>query len=269
MLFNVLGRNNPSKNCRVFSDTPKEFYKLEPVDVDYATQHRMAIANGLLTKDQSLQEVKDSLVDIESAIKSSDDYQNLFQGLAIPFCFSMPEPNRDLGAQLEEFWLPLLKKNYEQHAEGAYFKATLQGNTQLRDSVRFSSGVGYETFLEDCSRTPVVGYYFPTAFQEFDIKSQRARIADLPKPADLGVCLSGPFEIVYSLLAHPKLLFSERYYSPILCASALEHTDPRMVMLFKSYGPHLEFWLMSQMLTPTKTQVSEQWSGGITMFRAL
>ena len=24
-----------------------------------------------------------------------------------------------------------------------------------------------------------------------------------------------------------------------------------MVMMFKSYGPHLEFWLMTQMLTPT------------------
>ena len=110
MLFNSLGRHIPSKNCRVFSDTPKEFYKLEPIDIDYASQHKMATSNGLLPTNQSLQDTYDSLVDIKSAIKENDQYQNLFQGLAIPFCFLMPEPHRDLGAQLEEFWLPLLKR---------------------------------------------------------------------------------------------------------------------------------------------------------------
>ena len=269
MLFNMLGRNNPSKNCRVFSDTPKEFYKLNPVDVDYAAQHSKAVANGIVSDNRSLSEVEDGLLDIENAIKGSDDYRNLFNGLAIPFCFSMPKSHKDLGTQLEDFWLPLLKKDYENQVEGSYFKATLQGNTELKGSVGVSENSGYDTFLDSCSKSSVAGYYFPTAFQEFDIKSQRSRIADLPDLADLGICLSGPFEIVYSLLSYPKLLFSRENYSPILCASALEHTDPRMVMMFKSYGPHLEFWLMTQMLTPTKTQVSEQWSGGITIFRAL
>ena len=54
MLFNMLGRINPSKNCRVFSDTPKEFYKLNPVDVDYAAQHSKAAANGIVSNNQSL-----------------------------------------------------------------------------------------------------------------------------------------------------------------------------------------------------------------------
>ena len=99
--------------------------------------------------------------------------------------------------------------------------------------------------------------------------SRSASEFDLPDLDDLDVCLSGPFEMVYSLIAQPKLLFSEENYSPILCASALLHSDPRMVMMFKSYGPHLEFWLMTQMLTPTKTQVSEQWAGGITIFKSL
>lgn len=269
MLFNMLGRNNPSKNCRVFSDKPKEFYKLDSLDADYVTQHSKAAKNGIMPDNQSLSEIKEALLDIENTIKDSNNYQNLFYGSAIPFCFSMPEPHRDLGTQLEDFWLPLLKKDYESQVEGSYFKATLQGNTELKGSVRVSENSGYDTFLNCFSKSSVAGYYFPTAFQEFDIKSQRSRIADLPDLPDLGVCLSGPFEIVYSLLSYPKLLFSKENYSPILCASALEHTDPRMVMMFKSYGPHLEFWLMTQMLTPTKAQVSEQWSGGITIFREL
>jgi hypothetical protein len=44
------------------------------------------------------------------------------------------------------------------------------------------------------------------------------------------------------------------------------HDDPRLVLLLKSYGPHLEFWCMTQMLTKDVTQVSEQWSGGISIF---
>ena len=138
MLFNMLGRNNPSKNCRVFSDTPKEFYKSGPVDVDYAAQHSKAVANGIVSDNRSLSEVEDGLLDIGNAIKGSDDYRNLFNGLAIPFCFSMPKSHKDLGTQLEDFWLPLLKKDYENQVEGSYFKATLQGNTELKGSVGVS-----------------------------------------------------------------------------------------------------------------------------------
>ena len=192
---------------------PKEFYKLEPVDVDYATQHRMAMANGLLTKDQNLQEVKDSLVDIESAIKSSDDYQNLFQGLAIPSVFDAMSQTGILALNWKNFGYHC-KKNYEQHAEGAYFKATLQGNTQLRP-VRFSSGVGYETFLEDCSRTPVVGYYSNGARIRYQIST--CKNCRPSKPADLGVCLSGPFELF--VLAHPKLLLVKVLFTDIVCIS--------------------------------------------------
>ncbi len=140
---------------------------------------------------------------------------------------------------------------------------------ELRNSLSISENSGYDVFLNNCAESTVVGYFFPTAFQEFDIESQRKRISELPEINDLSISLSGPFEIVYSLISYPQLLYSKENYSPILCASALKHTDPRMVMLFKSYGQHLEFWLMTQMLTPTMTQVSEQWSGGITIFKTL
>ena len=265
----MLGRNNPSKNCRVFSDVPKEFYKIDPLNIDYAAQHELAVANGLVSDSLDLSDVKAELTGVMDAIAGSEDYQNLLNGPAIPFCLSIPDGNDDLGTQLEDYWLPLLKKEYERQVPGTYFKATLQGDTELKESLTVSENSGYDGFLAKSANSTVAGYFFPTAFQEFDIKSQRARIADLPRLGDLEMCLSGPFEMIYSLIAYPKLLFSEDKYSPILCASALEHSDPRMVRMFKSYGPHLEFWLMTQMLTPTKTQVSEQWSGGITVFKSL
>lgn len=269
MLFNEIGRNIPSKKCRVFSDTPKTFYKIEQLSIDYAAQHKLAQENGLVDQALSPVKVETELQQVARNIQFSDNFKNLFNGPAIPFCMLAPNCQEDLGTQLENNWLPMLKKEYERQRPGAYFKATLQGNTDLSQSIKISKDSGYERFLGKKKSAHIAGFFFPTAFQEFDIESQRRRIVELPNDTDLELSLSGPFEMVYSLIAYPSLLFSKNNYSPILCASALEHEDPRMVMMFKSYGPHLEFWLMTQMLTPTKTQVSEQWSGGITLFKTL
>jgi hypothetical protein len=109
-----------------------------------------------------------------------------------------------------------------------------------------------------------MGWYFPQALQQFDLDSQVDQMRDLPNVE--GVCLSGPAEIFAALIGKPDLLINEHGYSPILCMSALQHADDRLALVVKSYGPHLEFWCLSQMLTPGVKQVSEQWSGGMTFF---
>ena len=265
MLFNSLGRNLPSLGCRVFSEKPREFYKIDKLEVDYLAQHQAAINYGLVDNDLVASDIAVALNEIESQILGDDDYKNLLAGTAIPFCLSKTNAGDDIGACLEDKWLPMLKETFEKKVTGAYFKATLQGNTELKSSVNLAD----DKFLKKSENATLLGYYFPTAFQEFDIASQRKRIAELPAIGDLNICLSGPFEMIYSLISYPQLLFSKDNYCPILCMSALEHNDPRMVLMLKSYGPHLEFWLMSQMLTPTKTQVSEQWAGGLTVYKTI
>ena len=69
-----------------------------------------------------------------------------------------------------------------------------------------------------------------------------------------------------ALIGTPGLLINKDTYPPILCLSALKHKDNKLMLCFKAYGHHLEFWCMSQMLTPGIVQVSEQWSGGLTLF---
>ena len=264
-----MGRVIPSPTCRVFSDEPKDFYKVCPITTNYPAQHLSALATGLVSEKIGISEIEKSLVDIKTKVKDSSEYKNIFEATAIPFCLTIPNVNEDIGTKLEAQWLPLLKKEYEKRMSGAYFKPNFQGQKNLIGSLKVSKNSGYNIFLELFMNSSVVGYYFPTAFQEFDIDSQRLRIKEFPNLPNVKICLSGPFEIIYSLISYPMLLYNKLSYSPILCASALEHVDPRMVLMFKSYGPHLEFWLMSQMLTPTKTQVSEQWSGGITIFKPL
>ena len=85
-------------------------------------------------------------------------------------------------------------------------------------------------------------------------------------PNITNLCLSGHVDITSVIVGTPDLLIHEEKYPPVLCLSAVQHNDPKLMLCFKAYGHHLEFWCMSQMLTPDVTQVSEQWSGGLTLF---
>jgi hypothetical protein len=88
----------------------------------------------------------------------------------------------------------------------------------------------------------------------------------LPKPSDFNICLSGGIDICSAIIGNPGLLINSNFYTPILTMSAYQHVDPRLILVLKAYGPHLEFWCMSQMLIKNIKQVSEQWSGGITIY---
>ena len=199
MLFNMLGRTIPSKNCRVFSDTPREFYKLDPIDVDYATQHIMAIANGLLTKDQSLKSIKDSLVDIEriKVVMTIKIYFKVWQFLL----FFDARAKQGSWFSIGRILATAAKKNYEKHAEGAYFKATLQGNTRLKDLVRFSNGVAMKLFWKIAQ---IFRHWVLLSNSLSRIRYQPARKNCRPSSAfELGVCLR-PFEMVIACL-YPNL----------------------------------------------------------------
>ena len=269
MLFNRLGRKIPSDKCRVFANAERKFYKINEPSVDIEVQHEKAVNLELLDKSFEFDYVKGQHDELYNLIKKNNDYQNLLLGTCIPFAISNQDLNDNVGLQLEEKYLPLIKKNYEQSHQSSWFKATLQGQNTLKDSLRIVQNSAYQNFLTAAANGCVVGCYFPTAFQEYDIASQRNQINLLPKNDVFNICLSGHVEASYSLIMYPDLLFSKKNYSPILCISALEHVDPRMVLMFKSYGPHLEFWLMSQMMTQSQTQVSEQWAGGLTIYKVI
>ena len=113
MLINALGRCNPSKKCRVFSESPRSFYKIDPFIADYSSQHDTAIAHGLLDKKLSKKIVGEHLLTVKKKLSENFDYKNLFNSVNIPFCFSIPDLGSDLGIKLEDDLLPLLKREFE------------------------------------------------------------------------------------------------------------------------------------------------------------
>ncbi len=268
-MFNELGRKIPSQKCRVFDGAKRNFYKITR---DIKTSDIYSYLNkssdiGMIDRKFDSEVIYQEVDALYRDIKYNEFLQNILNGTCIPFSLYMPDLDTDIGQQIVDFFLPHLEASFDKSFASRRFKATLQGNIGLAGNITCVSGSGYTDFLSQIKRRRVTGLYFPTAFQEYDIASQRAQLPYFSSIKNMKFCISGHVETFYAAIMENELLNDCDYYSPILCMSGIEHSDPRMVAVLKSYGPHLEFWLLSQMLAPEVTQVSEQWSGGLTVYR--
>ena len=182
---------------------------------------------------------------------------------------SAQHPHSRLKTQkeLKKITLPSVASSFKANYPNLHCKATLQGSSQLSGELSVAPDSRYEKFIETHNNGSIAGWYFPQALQEYDIASQRAQMKTLPFHE--GLTLSGGLDTAAAIVGSPDLLININDYPPVLCISALKHADKRLMLCFKAYGQHLEFWCMSQMLTPELTQVSEQWSGGLTLFAAI
>lgn len=265
-LFNAIGRCIPVSGARVFGVHPSQYYLIDPQEMPLASILSRAKASGLVDPAFSLESFADKIATLKQTVQADANYRNILNGICVPFVYQSHEPADDLGGHLESFLLPRLRKAFNDRFPDSHFKAVLQGNVTLAGQITLASDCGYQAFIEASLEKPLVGLYFPQALQEYDIRSQRDQVRSLPPLNGAQACLSGGMDTCAALIGQPELLISEKNYSPILCLSAYVHRDPRLILMVKTYGPHLEFWCMTQMLTPSVVQVSEQWSGGITVF---
>ena len=267
--FDQTGRCVPSKNMRTFGEKPSYYYTIKQPEIDYS----LILERGKRHNDvpdhvslESFQEKAELLLDV---IEDDPNYANLLKGVHVPFLYKRSVEGIDLGMDLEDVLLPHLQESFAQKCPDSHFKATLQGDPKLNGSISVDPNSRYQKLIESSEKGATVGWYFPQALQEYDVKSQRLQLNELPDLIGGEVCLSGGIDVCSALIGVPDLLISSEDYAPILCLSAYVHKDPRLTLLIKSYGPHMEFWCMTQMLTKGVTQASEQWAGGISIFQAL
>jgi hypothetical protein len=263
--FNEIGRRIPTPDMRVFGEEPSSYYSLKSPNISYKEIHERLYQSGLCVN-ASLDVFSEKADQILRIIETDPSYSNLLEGVHIPFALELGSDEIDLGHHLEHALLPKVERSFSNLFPECHFKAVLQGDSDLQGHISVANGSNYDALIDSAKRGTVVGWYFPQALQEFDIASQRKQMSTLPDLPGAQVCLSGGMDIGASLVGTPGLLVNEDTYAPILCMSSYQHTDERLILLMKSYGPHLEFWCMTQMLTKDVTQVSEQWAGGITIF---
>ena len=264
-LFNDFGRRLPSDDDRLFGDKPSYYYKLNQPNIDYDLILERAKKYNFCSNDLSISSFKSKADLLFKKLKQDNNFNSLTNGVHIPFIYRHSDIKNDLGTSLEEKVLPAIKESFTNKFPEAHFKAVLQSNSELHGNIKLHPDSRYDKFLNR-SLNGVIGWYFPQAFQEFDINSQRSQMLKLPELDDLEMCLSGGMDIGAAVIGVPELLISKDHYTPILCMSAFVHSDERLILLLKSYGPHMEFWCMTQMLSKNTTQVSEQWAGGLTIF---
>lgn len=267
MVFNSNGFRIPEKEFRVFSKSPGSYYKLEQPVVNYSDILKNSIEFGGVDPNIEASAFQAACESLKRSIADNIDYRNILGGVHIPFITKTIKLNIDLGAELKNDGLLNYQKSFSSSFPNRKFKAILQGNSELVDNISIHPASGYEKFLEKCSFGPVIGWYFPQVLLEFDIESQREQMMSLPKLEN--ICLSGGVDAIAALIGSPALLLNDDHYCPILCLSSYVHKDPRLILLLKAYGPNMEFWCMTQMLSNGITQVSEQWSGGLTIYQSL
>ena len=262
-LFDNKGRRKPINGMRVYNEIPNWYYDLKTPEINF---------EDILVRSQKYSGVSKTITSqaFESActtLKETLDpaLKGLFNGVHIPFICPQSVAVNDLGTELEKIAIPSVSVSFKSEYPDLHFKAILQGSsTRLSGELSIADNSRYDKFLNAHSKGTVAGWYFPQALQEYDIESQRKQMESLPLQD--GLVLSGGIDTAAALIGTPGLLINKDTYPPILCLSALKHEDDKLMLCFKAYGHHLEFWCMSQMLTSEITQVSEQWSGGLTLF---
>jgi hypothetical protein len=263
-LFDEMGRRFPFDGMRVFNEVSSWYYKIQqPQDSFENILSRSKKFSGV-DKSISTELFESICMGLKQKAMSEPSLECLFKGVHVPFICPQSSGEPDLGIELEKITLPSVANSFKAAFPELHFKATLQGSSKLSGELSVVKGSRYEQFLELQKDGAVAGWYFPQALQEYDITSQRKQMDSLPLPNDL--VLSGGTDTAGALIGSPGLLINKEHYPPVLCLSALKHADEKVMLCFKAYGHHLEFWCMSQMLTPSLTQVSEQWSGGLTLF---
>lgn len=264
--FDKNGRRIPSNSMRVFGETQSQYYKLERPELDFASIFKRSKEQNLFTNEIDVSGFEKKISNIILKISNDVNYANLLNGVYVPFIYKREAKGADLGAELVDILLPKLQKSFINKFSKSHFKAILQGQKKLEQNIKLDKNSRYQNFVSLSEVKPVIGLYFPQALQEFDVESQRNQMTSLPELNDLNICLSGGMDVCAALIGSPDLLINENFYAPIPILSSYVHEDQRLVLMIKAYGPHLEFWSLSQMINMATTQVSEQWTGGITIY---
>jgi hypothetical protein len=267
--FDKSGWRVPGSDMRTFGESRGNYYRLDQPRIDYASILDRIGRHLGTALDITADQFEGRITSLLSGLRASADFGNLAGGVYVPFVFKRAQPGADLGTELQEHLLPGVQRSFTERFPGARFKAVLQGQSELASRIGLDPRSRYQEFVDASEQGTVVGIYFPQALQEFDLASQRRQMQSLPDPAGMSICLSGGADICAALTGTPELLFSEEFYTPIPTMAAYVHADERLVLLLKAYGPHMEFWCMTQMLTPDVTQVSEQWAGGLTVYDSM
>jgi len=259
-MFDSKGIFIPNSTHKVYSYPPSDYYRF---NLDSVTNTIKSISQA---NKVSIEKISSSLNELRSDIDQDQFLHNIVNGPSLPF-YIQRNVKSDIGAILQNDLLPQLDSSFRESFPSSHFKIITQDKQHLSGRLLPTPESGYHAFFDQINSNDVIGFYFPAAFPQFAISAQRQAFISIP--SSLNICLSGPLDIVSAVTSFPTLLINPVHYSPILCMSGVHHVDHRLEAVLKSYGPHLELWILSNLLIHGLEQVSEQWYGGLTVYKSV
>jgi hypothetical protein len=271
-LFDSYGRLIPVPGENVFNKVSSRYYRLANVPRELRSQIDAYQELGWLRSASQADSLIGQLANLLREIETSPA-QGLCRGSAFPYLLP-PDLgfNEDIGTVATNVLFPCLKSIFEKKHNSFHFKASLQGQIILESEVSPVLASGHQVLQKYLSkRNGLIGWIFPESLMEYGIDAQLKayeRIYSITDKQNFSVALAGIHDVASALIATPDMLINPETYAPVLCLGGVAHSDPRYFFNFKSYGNHLEFWGMPRALTVGgPDQVSEQWSGVVSIFR--
>lgn len=169
--------------------------------------------------------------------------------------FYLPKlQHEDLGTELEEVYLPLIRTSYKNTFPDYEF--TVEYKDSLKDKLKSIKGLGHDRLEDLCRDSDVMGVTF-FILREYSVKGAREQMAFLPEEFSL----AGILDLSGALVAQPDLMFNETEYSPMVWPSGCETPWEHANFHYECYGYNLMFNRRVH-----HDLVAEYWSHGISLF---
>lgn len=180
----------------------------------------------------SEQDFFDQLDKIDKIIDKNNRNHNLKKSVAVPFIIPIMDSN-DIGTNVEKILLPALQTSYKK--KFPEYNCINHIKDEFAGLMKISKESRYEKIVDNSNKKNIVGKTF-FSLSEFSFLGAEKAISDM----DQNFNLSGPYEIMSSLVGVPNLLYNEEKYSPLLWFSAVKHTNnPNIGFHIEPYGYNL------------------------------
>jgi hypothetical protein len=251
--FDEHGRCVPGALSNPVHAATRRYFLIETPTIDYAAIAARFHAAFGADKLISAAEFQTRAEKILAELKANPATEGLTRGVAVPFMLPKIAAGADIGATLENVFLPAIEAGYNVRYPDYDFVNHHQ--TGLAGKLSVAANTRHERLLQAAADEVVVGYYFP-CLTEYSYAAAREKLQSLPQ----NVLLAGGYDTAAAFIACPDLLFRENGYPPLLWLSALDGEKENIGYHFEAYGYNLNFNRRAEL-----GLVAEYWWHGVSV----
>jgi hypothetical protein len=248
-LFNESGRYiTNSLQKPVYQDTRNYFCLDEDVNDRISINDIYSNNKRIFDKKILISEAifKEKIKILKKKILQNKTISNILNCTAVPFIIPLLE-TCDIGSNIEKIFLPALSSSYHNKFPEYKFENHIKYN--LSEQIEFFDKK-YQNYYSKSNKENIVGILF-LCFNEFSFSAAE----EACQQAQNNLILSGPYELLSSLIGVPNLLFKKEKYPPLLwCSSVRKKNNENIGYHIEPYGYNLNFNQRAHL-----NQVAEYW----------